>query len=121
MNEQEDFFSPKHNRLLSIATWAKYLAWLVLIVYIVSAGTQVIQFQNNANYRAAIANQPSQGLKDSLTENPLSTFRLGINMAAVIIKGVVYYLALKGISLGLNMIIETDINYRDRKQEEVVQ
>jgi len=28
------------------------------------------------------------------------------------------HLLLKGIALGLNMIVETDINYRDKKVEE---
>ncbi len=34
MNEQQDFFSSNHNRLLSIAIWAKYLAWIALVVSI---------------------------------------------------------------------------------------
>jgi hypothetical protein len=40
-------------------------------------------------------------------------------MTSVLLRGIIYYLVLKGISLGLNMIVETDINYRERKQEEV--
>jgi hypothetical protein len=121
MKEREEFFSPNHNRLLSTAIWAKYLAWIVLIVYILSAGTQLIQFQTNAIDRAAMLNQPYKGLMNLLSENPLNTFRLGTNMAAVVLKGIVYYLVLKGISLGLNMIVETDINYREQKQEGMVQ
>lgn len=39
MNEQEEFFSPKHKRLLNIATWAKYLAWIALVALIVEAIT----------------------------------------------------------------------------------
>ena len=34
MNEQEDFFSPQHKQLLNIAAWAKYLAWVVLVINI---------------------------------------------------------------------------------------
>ena len=34
MNEQEDFFSKNHGRLMDIALWSKYAAWIVLVVYI---------------------------------------------------------------------------------------
>jgi len=30
---------------------------------------------------------------------------------------VIYALVLKGVSLGLNMIVETDINYREARSE----
>jgi len=39
-------------------------------------------------------------------------------MARVFLQGAVYYLVLKGVALGLNMIVETDINYRDKEAEE---
>ena len=121
MNEQEEFFSSKHKRLLNIATWAKYLAWVVLVIFVFSAGVLIIQFQNSANFRASMNNLPAQSLNDQLTENPLNTFRLVTNMVASILRGIIYYLVLKGISLGLNMIVETDINYRDKSQRGGVQ
>ena len=33
MNEQEEFFTKKHDKLLAVAFWAKYLAWVALFVY----------------------------------------------------------------------------------------
>lgn len=111
MNEQEDFFSPNHKRLLRIATWAKHIAWVLLVAYILLAGTEIIRFQNNI--------EASQNFGGNVPNNPLDVFRLVINMATTVLKGIVYYLVLKGISLGLNMIVETDINYREQKQEEV--
>ena len=109
MNKQEDFFSPNHKLLLSIATWAKHIAWIVLVAYILLAGTEIIRFQNNI--------EASQNFGGNVPNSPLDIFRLVINMAAHALKGVVYYLVLKGISLGLNMIVETDINYREQKGE----
>ncbi len=105
MIEQEEFFSANHNRLLTIATWAKYLAWVVLIVYILWAVLLIAQdFSNHVNQL-----QSDIGL--------LEKFRVELNLATTLLRGVVYYLVLKGISLGLNMIVETDINYREQKQE----
>lgn len=80
----------------------------MLVAYILLAGTEIIRFQNNI--------EASQNFGGSLPNDPLDIFRLVINMAALVLKGIVYYLVLKGISLGLNMIIETDINYREQKE-----
>ena len=117
MNEQKDFFSPNHNRLLSIAVWAKYLSWIVLIVYIIWAILQLFQYQVFLNHSV----QPQLDIWLFLRLNPLEAFRPVVNMATTVLSGVVYFLVLKGISLGLNMIVETDINYRQRRQEEGAQ
>ena len=117
MGEQENFFSQNQERLLIIAVWAKYLAWVVLFVNILLAGARIIQFQNTENYRAIISNGMPQSLIEILRDDPLKAFQLGINMVAIVLRGVVYYLVLKGIHLGLNMIVETDINYREKSIE----
>jgi len=114
MNEQEEFFSPNHKRLLSIAAWAKYLAWVMLVIYILLAVTGILPYR----YRPDYNNQFSMGLWEFVKSNPFDGFSILITMASTILKGVVYFLVLKGISLGLNMIVETDINYRERKRAE---
>lgn len=109
MTEQQEFFSPSHNRLLNIATWAKYLAWMAVIAYVVWAILLVIQDFSN---------------KGDPFRPPASTldhFRLLLTIVTTLLRGAIYYLVLKGISLGLNMIVETDINYRERERGEGVQ
>ena len=118
MKEKENFFTIEHDKLFNIAWWAKNLAWIVIIIYILSACGQIIQFQNSANLSATLNNQPVQSSTQTLTSNPLDTVRLGVNMSATILKGIVYYLVLKGISLGINMIVETNMNYREEKENE---
>ena len=115
MKEQESFFEPNHERLLGIATWAKYLAWPVLLVYVLLTVVKVNEFHYLENNRAMFLNQPSRDLIEILIASPLQAFELGVNMASTLLSGVVYYLILKGIFLGLNMIVETDINYRERE------
>jgi hypothetical protein len=107
MTEQEEFFSPNHKRLLNIVTWAKYLAWVVLVVYILNAALQLLQHQYFLN-------------NDQIQQTPrlMDEFRLNVNMATTLLRGVVLYLVLKGVSLGLNMIVETDINYREQERGE---
>lgn len=104
MIEQEDFFSPNHKRLLNIATWAKYLAWIVLVVYILWAIGTYVQQQNMYKYY-----EQFMGI-----QHPSYKLSMYMESLGVLLKGVVYFLVLKGISLGLNMIVETDINYREQ-------
>ena len=113
MNEQESFFSPKHEQLLNIATWAKYLAWVVLIIFAFTAFSEFIQDQ----YAYAYQFQRQAILSEIFYDQPLFAANIILNIVSVLFKGVVYFLMLKGISLGLNMIVETNINYREIKKE----
>lgn len=107
MEEQSGFFSENHNRLLSIATWAMVLARVVLIVYLLWA--ILLLFQNPALFRS------SDSIQDFFKDNFFDAFRLLVNVLATLLRGIIFYLFLKGLSLGLNMIVETDVNYRERQ------
>jgi hypothetical protein len=48
--------------------------------------------------------------------NPLFAASLFIEILSIFLQGIVYFLVLNGISLGLNMIVETNINYREQKE-----
>lgn len=106
MTEQKEFFSSNHSRLLNIATWAKYLAWVVLVAYLLGAIGAYIQQQNTLQYYKELRNLP-----------PFYNLSNSIENFGIFLKGVVYFLVLKGTSLGLNMIVETDVNYREQKGE----
>lgn len=115
---EEEFLSKSHNRLLNIATWAKYIAWIVLIVYMLYTIGELISAQSSHDYLSASVGIQTE-FKDKLKSDPLYTVSLLVSMASTFLKGIVYFLVLKGISLGLNMIVETDINYREDKKLEV--
>ena len=83
------------------------------MVYVLSACAQIVPDQ----VRVETAGQFSTGLLGFFMDSPFDGFNFLIGMFATVLKGIVYYLVLKGISLGLNMIVETDINYREQKQE----
>jgi hypothetical protein len=120
VNEQEDFLSPAHKRLLDIAIWAKHLAWIVLVVYIFLAALVVVQDQINfQRMQSAFGTSQSlyQGYWDAVREKPIYyLIDVGSDMVSTAFKGIIYYVILKGISLGLYMIVETDINYREIEQ-----
>ena len=46
----------------------------------------------------------------------MNAISLLFGIVSIFFKGIIYFLVLNGISLGLNLIFETDINYRDSNQ-----
>lgn len=115
MNKQEEYFSPKHKQLLSIATWAKYLALVVLILAIINAGLIIPQkqyyFQQTQAFLATY-----QDYWDMVRQDPIYYLSdLVSDLVKVLLRGIVLYLILQAISLGIMMIVETDINYRETK------
>jgi hypothetical protein len=43
------------------------------------------------------------------------------DIVSALLRGIIYYVVLKSISLGLNMIVETDVNYREQERGEAAQ
>lgn len=117
METQDDFFSPKHKRLLNIATWAKWLAWVMLILTIIKYGLGAIasflQFS-----RASSQFQSATDFLNFYESSPSFWINLIADTILGMLKAVIYFLVLKGVSLGLNMIVETDINYREKSTVE---
>ena len=119
MNEQEEIFSHKHKSLLNIATWAKYLASLALVLYIILALSIVFQKQAQFQQMQAMTGSFQGSLYwEAVKQDPLYYLvDIGLDMISVLLRGFIYFVILKGISLGLNMIVETDINYRDKENQ----
>ena len=120
MSRQEEFLSPEHNKLLNFAIWAKYLAWVVLAIYIFQTGFVIIQRQVNSQQMQAVIGDPisSQEYWDRALDIPIYyLIDIGSDMIYIFLKGVIFYIVLKGISLGLYMIVETDVNYREQENQ----
>lgn len=120
MSRQEEFLSPEHGKLLNIAIWAKYLAWVVLAIYVFQTGFVIIQRQMNSQQMQAVIGDPisSQEYWDRALDKPIYyLIDIGSDMIYIFLKGVIFYIVLKGISLGLYMIVETDVNYREQENQ----
>jgi hypothetical protein len=112
---ETEFFTKKHARLTDIALYANIFAWVVLIVHIIIIGVRFIEFQHSQFFQSAYLNLSQyQDLIDMLTINPVYTLGFIANTAWIFMRGIVYWLVLKGIALGLRMIVETDLNYRGK-------
>lgn len=115
--EQEDFLSPKHSQLLNIAIWAKYLAWIVFIFYIIRVA--FVPLFSQMYYEQMNFQQDAQSFWSVVMEKPVyNLLNIGSDMVSTFLRGAIFYIVLKGISLGLYMIVETDINYREQEKLE---
>ncbi len=114
MDERDDFFPPQHKQLLNIAAWAKYLAWLALVVAFILPFARYIEIQYLYYQQQSFLGQ-NLGFIDAIKNNPLYGVSVFTDALDKFLSGFIYFLVLRGISIGLNMIVETDINYREQK------
>ena len=103
----EDFFTQKHKRLDRISRAANIFSWIVLVFYILQAFQHLLGISQDYSIQSSI---------QLLIEFPDIAITFLIDLIGILFGGVVYWLLLQGISLGLNMIVETDLNYREQAQ-----
>lgn len=101
-----EFYTAKHKRLNQIAAVAGVFSWVALVGFFFQAITQYVIY--NTQLQAV-------GLKTVPVGNLLSGY---FSIFNVLVQGCIFWLVLKGVSLGLNMIVETDLNYREQSQTE---
>ena len=109
--KQDDLFDKNQVTLWRISTWANALAPIVFFIYIVLTLWQVFEYNQTAKF------QYQTNLFGLFSQGPAYVLDLLFRMVRVFLQGAVYYLVLKGIALGIDMIVETDINYREQKAE----
>ena len=116
VSPEDDLFTKKHNRLLSIASFANFFAWLALAVSILLAISNFFSTGNLYNSQM-IASGINTDFYKTLLSDYFYDFHLILNLLNIIFQGIIYWIVLTGTSMGLNMIVETDINYRIASQE----
>ncbi|HMZ06893.1 MAG TPA: hypothetical protein PK078_04680 [Anaerolineales bacterium] len=110
MSEAKELFTKDQNRLMSIAGWANALAWAALICYI---SLSLITVFTEMYYRNLSSSALNFGRSDTL----YYLLDKGSIVIKNLINGFIYFVILRGISLGLYMVIETDMNYRQKENK----
>ena len=117
---QDDITNDRHAKLTRVAVIANVLVWVVFIFFLLDAGARWISIRNQFDSFNAQAGQYFT-FDQEIQRNPAYAFGVGLEVASVFMQGVVAALVLKGISLGLFMIVETDLNFRAMKEKEGAQ
>ena len=110
---EEEYFTSKHAKLDNIARVANTFAWIALGAQLVHMGGRFVQLQNLYMTQAVATGFGPFNFMEMLGQNAGYTFSLIVDLASILIRGIVYWLILKSISAGLYMIVETDLNYRE--------
>ena len=104
----DNFFTKKHNRLSWIATLSGIFSWIVLVIFCSST------IVNLANFFEYIG---MSSLPEQFRTMPVLTMTIVTRFITPAFKGLVYFVLLRGLKIGLNMIVETDLNYRETRGE----
>lgn len=100
----DNFLTVRHKRLMWFAYIAKIMAWVMLVFQVLRV---IPSFMDAQSW------MPSIGLRELIRVQPAIVVNLIVSWIDFFLRGIVYWLVLKGISLGLYMIVETDLNYRE--------
>ena len=113
---EQEYFTSKHAKLDNLASATNIFAWIVLFSQILYVAARFIQFQNSYELQGMFSGTGQPSFLEMLSHNTAYTLSVIVDLANILIKGVVYWLVLRGVSFGLNMIVETDLNYRDEEE-----
>jgi hypothetical protein len=105
--EGGDLLEGSHKRMLTIADIANVLSWIVMIGCI---GMVVVSVIGEVNYLNS-----ERGFQQLVGVPGLGNYV--IHEFMYLCQGLVYALVLKGVSLGLKMLVETNVNYKLGKEE----
>jgi len=103
----DEFFTPKHKKLERISGTANIFAWIVLAFFALQSISQFLNITSQQSFQSTI---------DLFRGDPEWAIGFFLNIINILLKGVVYWLILKGVSLGLNMIVESDLNQKEKPQ-----
>jgi len=110
----EEFLTKDQARLTRIASIANILAWIVLVVQILSVAFTFIK--TISYYSISVQEYGSNpDFFNMLMNNPLEYARFVIDLVNGLLHGAMYWLVLKGVSAGLYMIAETNLNHAERE------
>ena len=111
MNKQNDLFDWKHSKLWRISFAADFFSKAAIVVFI------FLSFGEIYSYNQMAHSLYQKNLAGLISQQPIFILDVLLQMTRVLLQGAIYYLILKGVALGINMIVETDINYREKSVE----
>jgi len=116
-NTEQTFFTKKHSRLANIAQLAKIIGWIYLVVGLVNAAAGIA---SDINF--FLPNIIEYFKTSTQLISNIDRIDLIINFIVSLIHDffnpIIFWLILMAISTSLNMIVETDLNYREIAEDE---
>lgn len=108
--EPERLMTKGHEKMLDIAKAAEIFSWIALGFSVIGGWLEYSKISNNYFFNTELGF--SKDLLTYVTENPFAGVNVCVDLLSVVIKWIILFLILRGLGLGLRMIVETDMNYR---------
>jgi hypothetical protein len=89
--------------IASIASWS---SWLVFAVYIINTIVQGVWIQSQISGQGLVLSE--------MFSDPSFLSYIFTNLLLPFFTGIVYFLVLQGVSVGLNVVLEMDFNMREK-------
>jgi hypothetical protein len=105
----DDSITKKHAKLTNVAVAANIFAWIIFVVHIILVWAKYAEAQN-IYMSLTIAAGEYPDFSGMLREDFTYSASLFFNSLGILLRGIVYALVLKGISVGLYTILETKLN-----------
>ena len=111
-NEQEIVFTKSNHQLLNLAKIADIFFWISIIVLPIICFGVVLQRMSYYDNMHVLLCSTTANFWENLIQSPTQGFKFLGDMLQTLVITTVFILGFKGISLGLRMIVETEVNYR---------
>ena len=120
MNETaNELFTAKHDRALRIATVLRTLAWVALVIYLlrIVGWYQLLDhwYQTNYAWDYRYADEVNN-VWDALNQDRVYAVKALLGLALILLRGMTYWLVLRGAAAALSIVVETDLNLREIPQ-----
>jgi hypothetical protein len=102
--DQKKTVFPNHKRLLRIAKFSDYFSWIAFVYYVCLAILNVLTAVHDDPIRYGST------ISSLLLEKQFYAILLLANTLRIVLQAIIIWLILKGVSLGLIMIVETNHN-----------
>ena len=109
------FPAPKYRRLLRIAALANAVAWIALVGYGIFMVLMILQ--DASRYPLTTPYDGNAEFWRTFMQEPLLALYYIFSWLKLPLQGLVTFTVLKGVALGLGMIVETDMNRRENEEE----
>lgn len=119
--ESTEVLTKRNHKLLNIAKACEVFAWIILVLYLLNSYTKytnITQFVETKSINASSCSLSPMSIElnnayfDRVKTDPLVIIKIAVDVLIVVFQGVLGFLTLYGISYGLKLIVETDVNYR---------
>ena len=108
----DEFFTTEHTDLLQMATVLTIFAWLALAIHVLLVLMRILvahQWLQSTWY--------GYSLREILARDRVELLDMLLRIAYIGFRGAVYWAVLRGTAMGLRMIAETNLNYRDMPED----